>query len=86
MDGGPGWVVQYPGGRHEHRYPNGKVRTHKTSDSTTAWYEYVGIGIAYAAGGFAIGALIVDNVIPGGEADDIYIEQIIEGLQSIGYR
>ena len=29
MDGGEGWVVQYPDGGHHHEYPNGKDRYHK---------------------------------------------------------
>ena len=28
MDGGPGWVIQYPGGYHNHAYPGGKMRNH----------------------------------------------------------
>ena len=28
MHGGPGWVVQEPGGGHSHAYPGGKVRVH----------------------------------------------------------
>lgn len=29
MDGGAGWTVQYPDGRHHHVYPDGKSRYHK---------------------------------------------------------
>lgn len=80
MDGGPGWVVQYPNGRHEHHYPDGHVRKHNSSTSsipstsrawyTTAWYGVVSFGAV-----LLIGVCIADDLV-GFAPDDVYIEEL----------
>ena len=84
MDGGPGWVVQYPGGRHEHRYPDGHRRVHKAA--AVNWskaLETVGNGILTVGVAVVIAVLVVDNIMPVGASDDVYIEQLAEYLKVI---
>ena len=42
MDGGSGWVVEAPNGKHWHVYPGGKVRAHKAIviyEGESTWVE-----------------------------------------------
>ena len=85
MDGGPGWVVQYPNGTHEHRYPNGHVRRHKMIGSSigSTWekvVEYTLKGIASIGVFTGIAILVADDLTGVGMADNAYIDILSEYL------
>lgn len=43
MDGGEGWTRVYPDGSHDHVYPDGNVRVHKSesNDASTNWLAVI---------------------------------------------
>jgi hypothetical protein len=63
MDGGRGWVVQYPNGNHEHKYYGGGSRSHNASLDVAL----IGIGV------LATAVLIADNISGYGMVDDTLI-------------
>jgi len=86
MDGGPGWVVQYPGGGHEHHYPDGKVRTHNETNNALL-RGLLGGGIMIGSG-VAIIIIAVDDLTGIGIADDFALPPLLaifsEGVGIIG--
>ena len=78
QDGGPGWVQQFPGGKHKHRYPNGSVRTHNISTENTE--EIVFGGLIMVFSGALIIILIADNATGVGVADDTLLPSLIGGF------
>ena len=63
MDGGPGWVVQYPDGSHKHVYPDGHERTHN-------FMRKVQGGLILATAGLAVIAIMADDATGVGAIDD----------------
>ncbi len=86
--GGPGWTVQYPDGSHEHRYPDGHVRTHEfKNDNTFEINNYI-LGASMIVGsGVGIVLLTVDDATVIGIMDDAAIPVLcgvlVEGVQMI---
>ena len=68
MDGGEGWVVQYPNGEHWHAYPGGHVRKHIKYEPPTD--DAV---IMIFAGAVVTAGLLLDNTTGVGFADDVFI-------------
>ena len=81
MDGGPGWVVHYPGGRHEHHYPNGKVRTHKsvTTENGVPFGQKIVGTVAVAV----VLLVIVGDDFFGVAYDDLLIPSAIEAARQL---
>ena len=76
---GPGWTVQYPGGRHEHRYPSGHARSHKI-DSTTnkSFTDYIFGGAIIVGAGIGILFIAADDVTGIGTIDDVAIPVLFD--------
>ena len=65
--GGPGWVEQFPGGEHRHRYPDGHIR--EMSSESIKLDSLIGTGLVIV--GIATSAYIIVNDITGvGVMDD----------------
>ena len=83
QDGGPGWVVQYPDGSHEHRYPSGHVRRHRKIETSNA---IVG-SIVVIGAGISIGWVLANDCTVVGTLDDftlpVLIETFKEGVKMI---
>ena len=70
QDGGPGWTVQFPGGGHEHRYPDGHVRSHNFSNSHGNFKDLIIGGAIIAGTGMGIIFIMADDVTGVGMLDN----------------
>ena len=74
QDGGPGWTVQYPDGSHNHRYPDGHIRTH--TKISINWWAVAGVGIVIASS-VGIAWVVVNDVSLVGALDDVALPVLI---------
>ena len=87
QDGGPGWTVQFPDGSHEHRYPNGHVRSHKFSNSYNNTTDVIIGGSTIALAGIGIIVIMADDVTVIGALDDVSLPVLFsaftKGMQMV---
>lgn len=86
--GGAGWTVQYPGGGHEHRYPDGHIRHHISGNADSNLINILLGGTIIVGAGIGIVVIMADDVTGVGMADNAMIPVLcgtfMEGVQLIG--
>ena len=71
--GGPGWTVQYPGGYHEHHYPDGHIRYAPVNLPN----ETMGVALI-AVGVVGVTLIVADDASGIGTIDDLAIPVFCE--------
>ena len=73
QDGGPGWTVQFSNGDHEHRYPDGHIRTHNFTGTQNDIGDVLIGGAIIVGAGIGIIFMMADDVTGIGAFDDAAI-------------
>lgn len=78
QDGGPGWTVQYPGGRHVHRYPDGHKRSHDFANSYSNIANTIIGGTIIISAGIGIIFIMTDDVTGIGTLNDVSLPVLFD--------